>query len=221
MTVLLEMKCRNCSTIRAWAALLIIGHCQLFLPCRKTGHRSSFLPVRTELDISILTLTRRALKADRTSRPSGPDAYPSQSMLTPGGQYVPRSSSLSSHSSTPQTVPPVRSKTDAEERQARQKAARLAGRPLSGLDGYDIGATPQSSMTLDLPALPAGRRKKFSPSRLSTADYAKCREPWALSGIAGWIREMAGGETGEGESDLRQKTIEDGLVALFTHKVPL
>jgi hypothetical protein len=33
---------------------------------------------------------------------------------------------------------------------------------------------------------------------------------------------MAGGETetGEGESDLRQKTIEDGLVALFTHKVP-
>jgi hypothetical protein len=152
--------------------------------------------------------------------PSGPDAYPSQSMLTPGGQYVPRSSSLSSHSSTPQTVPPVRSKTDAEERQARQKAARLAGRPLSSLDGYDVGATPQSSMTLDLPALPAGRRKKFSPSRLSTTDYAKCREPWALSGIADWIREMAGGETGEGESDLRQKTIEDGLVALFTHKVP-
>jgi hypothetical protein len=31
---------------------------------------------------------------------------------------------------------------------------------------------------------------------------------------------MAGGDTGEGESDLRQKTIEDGLVALFTHKVP-
>ncbi|KUJ09320.1 rhoGEF protein-like protein [Mollisia scopiformis] len=152
--------------------------------------------------------------------PSGPDAYPSQSMLTPGGQYVPRSSSLSSHSSTPQTVPPVRSKTDAEERQARQKAARLAGRPLSGLDGYDMGTTPQSSMTLDLPALPAGRRKKFSPTRLSTTDYAKCREPWALSGIAAWIREMAGGETGEGESDLRQKTIEDGLVALFTHKVP-
>lgn len=151
--------------------------------------------------------------------PAGPDAYPPQNMLSPGGQYVPRSSSLSSHSNTPQTVPPVRSKTDAEERQAKQKAARMGARSASGLDGYDMG-TPQSSVTLDLPALPAGRRKKFSPSRLGTAEYHKCQEPWALSGIAAWIRELAGGETGEGESDLRQKTIEDGLVALFTHKVP-
>jgi hypothetical protein len=95
----------------------------------------------------------------------------------------------------------------------------MGARSASGLDGYDMG-TPQSSVTLDLPALPAGRRKKFSPSRLGTAEYHKCQEPWALSGIAAWIRELAGGETGEGESDLRQKTIEDGLVALFTHKVP-
>lgn len=152
-----------------------------------------------------------------------PDAYLPQNMLSPGGQYVPRSTSLSSHSSTPQTVPPVRSKTDAEERQARarQQAARqVAGvRSASGLDGYDMG-NPHSNVTLDLPALPAGRRKKFSPTRLSTADFRKCPEPWALSGIAAWIRELAGGDTGEGESDLRQKTIEDGLVALFTHKVP-
>jgi hypothetical protein len=152
--------------------------------------------------------------------PVGPDAYPPQNMLSPGGQYVPRSSSLSSHSSTPHAVPPVRSKTDAEERQARQKAARMAMRAASGLDGYDMGGTPPSGIPLDLPALPAGRRKKFSPSRLATSDYSKCTEPWALSGIASWIREMAGGDTGEGESDLRQKTIEDGLVALFTHKVP-
>jgi hypothetical protein len=151
--------------------------------------------------------------------PNDPDAYPPQNMLSPGGQYVPRSSSLNSHSSTPQTVPPVRSKTDAEERQARQKAARMGARPASGLDGYSMD-TPQSSIALDLPALPAGRRKKFSPTRLSSSDFRKCQEPWALSGIAAWIREMAGGETGEGESDLRQKTIEDGLVALFTHKVP-
>ena len=151
--------------------------------------------------------------------PTGPDAYPPQNMLSPGGQYVPRSSSLSSHSSTPQTVPPVRSKTDAEERQAKQKAARMGMRSASGLDGYDVG-TPQSSITVDLPALPAGRRRKFSPSRLSTGEYQRCSEPWALSSIAAWIRELAGGETGEGESDLREKTIEDGLVALFTHKVP-
>ncbi|KAG0650324.1 Rho1 guanine nucleotide exchange factor 3 [Hyphodiscus hymeniophilus] len=154
--------------------------------------------------------------------PTGPDNYPPQDMLSPGGQYVPRSTSLSSHSSTPQTVPPVRSKTDAEERQARarQQAARqlAGGRSASGLDGYET--TPQSTVTLDLPALPAGRRKKFNPHKLSTGDYRKCTEPWALSGIAAWIRDLAGGDTGEGESDLRQKTIQDGLVALFTHKVP-
>ncbi|KAG9237904.1 rhoGEF protein-like protein [Amylocarpus encephaloides] len=153
------------------------------------------------------------------AQPYAPDAYAQQSMLSPGGQYVPRSTSLSSHSSTPHTVPPTRSKTDAEERQARQKAARMSQRPASGLDGYDIG-TPQSTVTLDLPALPAGRRKKFGLSKLSSADFKKCREPWALNGIATWVREMAGGETGEGESDLRQKAIEEGLVALFTHKVP-
>ena len=156
--------------------------------------------------------------------PSGPDAYAPQDMLSPSGQYVPRSSSMSSHSSTPQTVPPVRSKTDAEERARAQKAAhakQMGLRSGTGIDGYDLASgTPQSTIALDLPALPAGRRKKFSPSRFSSADFRKCQEPWALSSIAMWIREMAGGETGDGESDLRQKTIEEGLVALFTHKVP-
>lgn len=151
--------------------------------------------------------------------PSGPDAYP-QGTLQPALQYVPRSSSLHSHSSTAQTIPPVRSKTDAEERQARAKGNRQSMlRSGPGLDGYDA-STPQSLATIDLPALPAGRRKKFSPGRLSTADFRRCTEPWALSGIAAWIREMAGGETGEGESDLRVKIIEDGLIALFTHMVP-
>ncbi|RDW62319.1 RhoGEF protein-like protein [Coleophoma cylindrospora] len=152
---------------------------------------------------------------------NGTGDYSPQTMLSPGGAYVPvpRSTSLSSHSSTPVTVPPVRSKTDAEERQARAKAARGGVRSASGLDGFDA-TTPQTAMSLDLPSLPAGRRKKFSPSRLSSADFKKCQEPWALSGIATWIREMAGGDTGEGEADLRTKTIEEGLVALFTHKVP-
>jgi hypothetical protein len=156
-----------------------------------------------------------------TTSAYGPDSYADQSMLAaPGGQYVPRSTSLNSHSSTPHhPMPPVRSKTDAEERQARQKAARLANRNVT-IDGYSMD-TPQSSVALDLPALPDGtRRKKYSPARLSSVEFKKCAEPWALSGIATWIREMAGGETGEGESDLRQKAIEDGLVALFTSKVP-
>ncbi|KAG9242745.1 rhoGEF protein-like protein [Calycina marina] len=159
--------------------------------------------------------------AHQTYMPIGPDGHP-QGMLNPGNQYVPRSTSLSSHSSAPQTVPPTRSKTDVEERARAQRIlARQMGRSGTGIDGYDtIGSTPQSTVTLDLPALPAGRRKKFSPSRLAPADFQKCQKPWALSGIAMWIREMAGGETGEGEPDLRQKTIEEGVVALFTHKVP-
>lgn len=160
-----------------------------------------------------------SIDSTRPYPPNGPDAYP-QTALQPAMQYVPRSSSLHSHSSTAQTIPPVRSKTDAEERQARVKGNRHSMlRSGAGFDGYDA-STPQSLTTLDLPALPAGRRKKFSPGRLSTADFRRCAEPWALSGIAAWIREMAGGETGEGESDLRVKLIEDGFIALFTHMVP-
>ncbi|RAL67431.1 hypothetical protein DID88_008186 [Monilinia fructigena] len=107
-------------------------------------------------------------------------------------------------------VPPM-----SENRTPQQSMLRSG----AGLDGYDA-STPQPLAILDLPALPAGRRKKFSPGRLSTADFRRCTEPWALSEIAAWIREMAGGETGEGEADLRVKLIEDGLIALFTHMVP-
>lgn len=149
-----------------------------------------------------------------------PDGYLPSGMLAPNGQYVPRSTSLSSHGSTPHTVPPIRSKTDSEERQARLRAAKqaAAARSGSGLDGYDTG-TPQS-IALDLPDLPAGRRKKFQPSRLSPADFALCYEPWSLSGLAGWARNVAGGDTGDGETDLRLRTLEEGFVALFTHMVP-
>lgn len=71
-------------------------------------------------------------------------------------------------------------------------------------------------MAYDHITLPAGgRRKKFVPAKLSAGDIRRCAEPWALSGIAAWIREMA-----EGEPDLKQKTIEEGLVKLFSSKVP-
>lgn len=150
--------------------------------------------------------------------PDGPDGYNSQDTLTPGGQFVPRSASLSSHSSTPQVVPPVRSRTDAEERQARQRALRQQVMTPNSLDGYD-GGTPQSAVPVDLPTLPLGRRRKISPANLRSGDFKKCREPWALSNVAEWIKEMCGGETGDGESDLREKTIIECLVELFTNKV--
>ncbi|EOD49386.1 hypothetical protein GTA08_BOTSDO12300 [Neofusicoccum parvum] len=68
-------------------------------------------------------------------------------------------------------------------------------------------------MTLDLPALPAGKR--FNPSKLTPKDFAKCTEPWALSSIIAWLRMMA-----EGETDLKEHLIVEGLVNLFTYKVP-
>lgn len=145
--------------------------------------------------------------------------YPPQTMLNPSGPFVPRSASLSSHTNTPQAVPPVRSKTDAEERQARQKLYRQQMLRSGALDNYDTSAS-QSSVTLDLPTLPAGRRRKFNPEKLTADDVRRCKEPWALSQVAVWLKEMAGGDTGEGETDLREKTIFDGLVSLFTTKVP-
>lgn len=63
--------------------------------------------------------------------------------------------------------------------------------------------------------LPTGRRKKFVPSKLTAADIKRCAEPWALSGITAWIREMA-----EGEPDLKRKTLEEGVLKLFCAKVP-
>lgn len=70
-------------------------------------------------------------------------------------------------------------------------------------------------MALDLPAIPAGRRKKFNPAKLSSEHFKKCSEPWALSSVLSWIRDLS-----EDETDLREQAIVDAIVALFTHKVP-
>ncbi|KAH0552821.1 hypothetical protein GP486_006978 [Trichoglossum hirsutum] len=144
------------------------------------------------------------------------DSPNNRTLLTPPPQ-VPRSSSLSSHPSTPQTIPPVRSKTDAEERRLRlmkQQVGTRSDLPDSET-GYDSPPVPQSAMTLDLPAIPLGKRKRFTPAKLSTADFKKCEEPWALSSIARWVKDMS-----EGETDLKKGVVVDGIVALFTHKVP-
>jgi hypothetical protein len=74
---------------------------------------------------------------------------------------------------------------------------------------------PPSATTLDLPTIPAAKRKRFIPGKLSSADFKKCSEPWALSSIVEWIKDL-----GEDETDLREQTLVDGIVALFTNKVP-
>lgn len=159
-----------------------------------------------------------------TSYPSTPYTYdnllsPDQ-LLTPSGTPVPRSTSLISHSSTPQTVPPIRSKTDAEERRARlMKQQQMTGiRSASAYGsefGADASALPPGGIALDLPEIPLGKRKKYNPAKLSTSDFKKCIEPWALSSIVAWVKDMS-----DGESYLREHSVVDGIVALFTHKVP-
>ncbi|KAK3489337.1 CNH domain-containing protein [Neurospora hispaniola] len=80
-------------------------------------------------------------------------------------------------------------------------------------DGYDSG-TPTSLAAYDMITLP-GRKRKFIPSKLTATEIKRCAEPWALSSVTAWIREMA-----DGEVDLKRKSIEEGIVKLFCHKVP-
>ncbi|OCK82495.1 hypothetical protein K432DRAFT_402862 [Lepidopterella palustris CBS 459.81] len=151
----------------------------------------------------------RYQQSSRQSYPSAPE-----SLQSPGGALVPRSTSLLSHTNPPQAIPLPRSKTDAEQPKARQQQASR-NPALYGIDSDGNTLTPASSdaVALDLPALPAGKR--FNPAKLTPNDFKKCAEPWALSSIISWLKAMA-----EGEADLKEHTISEGLVALFTHKVP-
>lgn len=130
---------------------------------------------------------------------------------------MPRSSSLTSHSNTPQTVPPIRSKTDADRAKILRQQQQLGLRAGSvyGTDSLGDQSINPSAEILGLPEIPSGKRRKFSPSKLSTTDFKKCPEPWALSSVVMWVREMS-----EGEADLKEQAIVEGIVALFTHKVP-
>lgn len=140
-----------------------------------------------------------------------PDSY-EQAMPSP--TQVPRSTSLSTHPIGPRTDPPIRSKTDADRIKYKQQQELIRQSQLGGLRA---DAFPQDSdpALLDLPTIPAARRKKFNPAKLSSDHFKRCAEPWALSAVVAWIREM-----GEGETDLKEHAIVDAIVALFTHKVP-
>ena len=146
--------------------------------------------------------------------PLSPDAY-AQS-VTPSGTPVPRSSSLISHPSQPQQVQPMRSKTDADRaRILKQQQAGLRSASSYSTDAFGDAAVNPSAELLDLPAIPTSKRRKFNPAKLSTADFKKCSEPWALSSIMDWLKDMT-----EGEADLKEHAVVDGIVALFTHMVP-
>ncbi|KXX75346.1 Rho1 guanine nucleotide exchange factor 3 [Madurella mycetomatis] len=148
--------------------------------------------------------------------PDNHEMYPGQNASQPP---VERSISLSSHSNTPPVQAPARSRTDAAEERKRLMKHMSHPPPQtyqqgSVYEGYEA-TTTSSLAAYDMITLPTGRRKKFVPSKLTAADIKRCIEPWALSGITAWIREMA-----EGEPDLKRKTIEEGVLKLFCAKVP-
>ena len=183
------------------------------LPAAPTDHSVPLLmPAGTYRD------AEKPLQFDDYGRPRfpvAPDAY--NQLLTPSGTPVPRSSSLISHGSQPQALQPIRSKTDADRarilKQQQQSGYRSAS--VYGMDAFGDTAVNPSAELLDLPTIPIGKRRKFNPSKLSTSDYQKCPEPWALSTIVAWLKEMS-----EGEADLKEHAVVDGIVNLFTHKVP-
>ncbi|MCJ1401983.1 hypothetical protein MMC11_005202 [Xylographa trunciseda] len=194
-------------------------------PARDPAYRSTNYPARAasrplpQLP-GLLTSEyhRQRQPVDQFGRPTyplRPDEY--DQAYTPSGTPVQKANSIGSHSTTPLVVPPGRSITDAEQRRRQQQS--LGTRSVSGYDaniGSDGSRMNNAKLgDIDLPAIPAGRRKKFIPTKLSSADFKRCSEPWALSSILSWIREMT-----EGEADLKEQAIIDGVVALFTHKVP-
>ena len=137
--------------------------------------------------------------------PLAPDAYV-QSDINPG-TWVLRTTSLVNQSATPPVVQPLRSKTDAEERQKRQ------GYRGSVYSNFDI--TPATSaVAIDLPSLPT---KRFNPAKLGAADFRKCEEPWAMSSLLRWLKQIADPDQ---VPELKEAMIKEALVALFANKVP-
>jgi RhoGEF domain/CNH domain/Pleckstrin homology domain len=146
-----------------------------------------------------------------------PTSPGSSDLSPPNPNQVPRSTSMSSHSNTPRTDAPIRSKTDADRVKYKQQQDFLrqqAPDTISSTLGFSASPEP-SAVTLDLPTIPAGRRKKFNPAKLSSEQFRKCSEPWALSAIVTWVKDLS-----EDETDLKEQAVVDAIVALFTHKVP-
>ncbi|EEP79418.1 conserved hypothetical protein [Uncinocarpus reesii 1704] len=138
---------------------------------------------------------------DQYSQPQYPVTPEAFAQAHAGSSTVPRSTSFTGHTTTPRTDPIIRSKTDADKVKIKQ--------------GYDSSSISSPSVPIDLPAIPAGRRKKFNPAKLSSEQFKKCTEPWALSAIVAWVKDLS-----EDETDLKQQAVVDAIVALFTHKVP-
>jgi hypothetical protein len=115
----------------------------------------------------------------------------------------PRNHSMVMHSGTPLPYAPVRSATDADEKKKKPQRRSMIGIDSAGEDSA-------GAMMLDLPSV----TKRFNPSKLSSRDFNKCTEPWALSAVTTWLRRLV-----SDEQYLKKQPLVEALVALFTHKV--
>ena len=137
--------------------------------------------------------------------PSGPEGFVGYNQQP---QWVPRSTSLVSHTSTPLVAQPLRSKTDAEERKLRQQQLRASQ--------YGTAESTPATLTpaIDLPSIPG---KRFIPSQLGAPAFKKCEEPWSLMSILKWLLQITNPDQ---VTELREAEVKEALVALFTNKVP-
>lgn len=146
----------------------------------------------------------------KPSLPASADSY-GDTLLSPS--QVPRSSSLSTPIGS-RIDPPIRSKTEADRDRSKQQQEFLWHLQQKGLPEVDA-AEVAASMALDLPTIPTARRKRFNPAKLSSDQFKKCTEPWALSSVLSWVRDLS-----QDEAYLREQAVVDAIMALFTHKVP-
>lgn len=181
------------------------------LPPGPGSDSSSMLSTRTSLRSQ--HQQSHSLNADAPYyQAEGPQTYYQSG--GPQSLYPERSISLGGHSHTPTVQAPARSRTDAAEE--RKKLNRQHQVTQQGPTFSDYDSTPAASTgAFDGITLPSGRKRKFVPSKLTAGEFNRCKEPWALSGIESWIRAM-----GEGELDLREKTIEEAVTNLFAFKIP-
>lgn len=154
---------------------------------------------------ALLTPQRHMSQQDRYD----PESYEARMAAAAAAADVRKTNSLNGPGHSSNLSVPERSITDAEQRRRHGHRSSF----------YDLQAKADASFPgpgeIDLPSIPAGRHRRFIPSKFSSKDYAECKEPWAISGILTWLKEMADGET-----DLKEQLIIDGLIGLFTHKVP-
>lgn len=159
---------------------------------------------------SLGSQSRPPLSTRQYATPISPDGVGSNIQPLGVGPHFPRSTSLSSHTSTPPTIIPNRSKTDGKAHPTRQLVNNRNSIHSSGAG--TLGDSEGLTLN-DLPPIPM--TKKFDPKKLSSRDFKRCDRPWALSAIKAWLTEMT-----EGEQDLKEGAVADGIVALFTHYVP-